>query len=516
MLNNSPTAMGWIFLFVTAVAISLGWWWQQGQFVTVPSASSQSVPCLSYSPFRRAGADPAKLDSVVSKEQITEDLKLLKPLSQCIRTYGVSKGLEHVPAAAQALNMRVRLGLWLSKDAIANEQELATALALTKKYRSSIDMLIVGNEVLLREDLKPNELATFLQRAKKDAAVPVTYADVWEFWRRHPTLAQYVDLITIHVLPYWEDEPVAAAQAVDHVFNTFYDMKRDFPNMPMWIGETGWPSLGRQREGALPSSYGQSAIIRGAIDRAAREKIDINIIEAFDQPWKRFLEGGMGAAWGMFDANGQQRIALSGPTQEDSRYWRGLVGASLGALVGWLAGALFGRLNITILASAGALIGVTMPAHIDWLMLWNRDAREWIIYASRSVLVFATTCALLWRVCRRTAGFDALKKATDILVILTLAVTCFWAWEFWVDPRYRGFPMALYWPLAILSVGTLFSKPSSPNSKWVEIPTCLLAILLLILALAMLLQETFLNTQAIITWLLWSLFAIQSIKQNSR
>ena len=33
-----------------------------------------------------------------------------------------------------------------------------------------------------------------------------------------------------------------------------------------------------------------------------REKFNVNIIEAFDQPWKRALEGTVGGHWGLFDA----------------------------------------------------------------------------------------------------------------------------------------------------------------------------------------------------------------------
>jgi exo-beta-1,3-glucanase (GH17 family) len=47
--------------------------------------------------------------------------------------------------------------------------------------------------------------------------VPVTYADVWEFWLRHPGTGHSVDYLTIHILPYWEDRPVSPERAVQHV-----------------------------------------------------------------------------------------------------------------------------------------------------------------------------------------------------------------------------------------------------------------------------------------------------------
>ena len=37
------------------------------------------------------------------------------------------------------------------------------------------------------------------------------------------------------------------------------------------------------------------------LERAKREHFRVNVIEAFDQPWKRALEGTVGGHWGLFD-----------------------------------------------------------------------------------------------------------------------------------------------------------------------------------------------------------------------
>ncbi len=47
--------------------------------------------------------------------------------------------------------------------------------------------------------------------------MPVTYADVWEFWLRNRDVAAAVDFVTIHILPYWEDFPIPARNAAAHV-----------------------------------------------------------------------------------------------------------------------------------------------------------------------------------------------------------------------------------------------------------------------------------------------------------
>src|SRR5690606_39618061 len=46
--------------------------------------------------------------------------------------------------------------------------------------------------------------------------VPVTYAEVWEFWLSNRELSDAVDFVTIHILPYWENIPIRADLAAAH------------------------------------------------------------------------------------------------------------------------------------------------------------------------------------------------------------------------------------------------------------------------------------------------------------
>jgi exo-beta-1,3-glucanase (GH17 family) len=49
--------------------------------------------------------------------QIEADLRQLRAITSCVRTYGVDHGLAAVPAIARALGMRVVLGAWINGDA---------------------------------------------------------------------------------------------------------------------------------------------------------------------------------------------------------------------------------------------------------------------------------------------------------------------------------------------------------------------------------------------------------------
>ena len=182
---------------------------------------------------------------------------------------------------------------------------MAITVALAKKYPDVIRAVIVGNEVLLRGEMSAPDLGAIIREVKAQIAQPVTYADVWEFWLRYADLQNAVDFVTIHILPYWEDFPLPASRAAAHVDAIRKKVAAAIPNKEIVIGEFGWPSHGRMREGALPSPSNQARAIEETLTLGKRENFRVNVIEAFDQPWKRALEGSTGRYWGIFDRSTQ-------------------------------------------------------------------------------------------------------------------------------------------------------------------------------------------------------------------
>src|SRR5262249_26004037 len=189
--------------------------------------------------------------------------------------------------------------VWLSSHADKNRAGVESAVALAGKYPGTIRAVVVGNEVLLRGEMSPTDLADTIRAVKARASVPVTYADVWEYWLRNPDGAAAVDFIPIHILPYWEDIPIPARDAAAHVGAIRRRLVEAFPGKEVIIGEVGWPSAGRMREGALPSPANQARVIQDVLALAQRENFRVNVIEAFDGPWKRALEGTCGGHRGL-------------------------------------------------------------------------------------------------------------------------------------------------------------------------------------------------------------------------
>src|SRR5690606_30756330 len=130
---------------------------------------------------------------------------------------------------------------------------------------------------------------------------------------------------------------------------------------PVVIGETGWPSAGRQREGAIPSRVNQARYVREFLALAERRGWQYNFIEAVDQPWKRWLEGTVGGHWGMLDTSLAPKFPLTGPIAERESFWPVLVWAGMGAALLLLLAApraVSGREHLWH-ALAGAVLGLT-------------------------------------------------------------------------------------------------------------------------------------------------------------
>lgn len=289
--------------------------WLYDQLRPVPTqAPSAPLQCISYSPFYQ-GSNPTNPHTHISATQIEQDLRQLHQQFNCIRTYSVGLGLDAVPAIAQKLGMQVYLGIWIGWLEQDNQQQIQRAIQLSQQYPNTIKALIVGNEVLLRGEQKPAAMQRYFHSIKQRTNTPISYADVWEFWRQHQALQEDVDFVTVHILPYWENDPVAIQQANQHIANVMQRLQQSF-DKPILIGETGWPSQGRQRFGAQPGVRNQAIYLQNFLQLAQQKHWQYNLIEAYDQPWKRALEGTVGGYWGIYDVDGKAKFVLGQPLAE--------------------------------------------------------------------------------------------------------------------------------------------------------------------------------------------------------
>jgi exo-beta-1,3-glucanase (GH17 family) len=454
-------------LFLISLAtIAAVWWWLATpiNLVRAPIDPNAKLQCVSYAPFRGAQT-PLVETTHITTQQIAEDLAQLAKVSDCVRTYSVENGVDQVPALAAKLGLKVIQGIWLGSNRQKNAAQIATAVQLARNYPGTITSLVVGNEVLLRGEMTVADLVANIRSVKAQVRVPVTYADVWEFWLKNREIYDAVDFVTIHILPYWEDFPIKAKFAASHVDSIRKRMAAAFPGKEILIGETGWPSQGRMREGALPSRTSQALVVSEILDTAKREGFRVNLIEAYDQPWKRQLEGTVGGYWGLFDAF--QRVVKYPPGVAVSNFpsWKlqmagGMILSAVTFIVAivtfrrrpWKPGFL-AWLTVAISATtAGCLLGIAA----DKMFYESYGIGGWLKWGAllSAAVASPVLCANALMAGRPLPTFLELlgprefrnRSALTILLGLVLAVTTIVATEtalgFVFDPRYRDFPYA--------------------------------------------------------------------------
>ena len=280
---------------------------------------------FSFSPYR--GEQTPIKHILPSVEEIDADLALLQGKTHAVRTYSMEGSLAEIPRLAAARQINVALGAWIDKDKEANEKQLAKLVEVFQQYHKNIVRVIVSNEVILRKDLTVDEAIAYVKRVKEGVWAPVSLAEPWHVWLQYPQLAKHVDFITIHLLPYWEGVP--NDKAVQYCVDRYNDIKQAFPDKPIVIGEVGWPSSGRIRQGAIASPSSEATFLRRFLDVAQKSEYTYYVMEAFDQRWKGLeLEGAAGAYWGVYDDKRQPKFEFTQPVQRIPE-WRALAAISI-------------------------------------------------------------------------------------------------------------------------------------------------------------------------------------------
>lgn len=442
-------------------------------------SQGEKLKCVSYAPYHLPDQTPFDKTARVERSQIAADLAALARITDCVRLYSIDQGLDQVPALAREAGLKVLLGAWIGYDRKQNALELERAIAIANANPDVVRALIVGNEVLLRRERSEDEMRELIRYARARARVPVTYADVWEFWMKHDSLAAEVDFVTVHILPFWEDEPVDIALALQHVAATHGKVAAHFAGREILIGETGWPSAGRQREESKPSRVNQARYIREFVHQAHARGWNYNLIEAIDQPWKRRLEGTVGGYWGMLEAGTlQAKFTLAGPVAErNSTEWP-LTGMASGAALALLL-ALTTRIDAArglralALTLVGASSGLIAVLHWEHARQAYRNLFEWAVLGGVALLAMLLPLLLArWNgstlpsaaeAWSRLSGrhslppgrqrLAALADALGLLRALLLFAAAIAALLLFADARYRDFPLWLYLiPLGVFGV----------------------------------------------------------------
>jgi len=468
------------------------WWWLATP-VTLPRApidAAAKLECVSYAPFRN-DQTPHDQALIVSPEQIAEDLRELAKVSKCIRTYSIDNGLDKVPELASRAGLKVLLGVWIGRDRAKNAHLVDIAVSLVRDHPGVVTAIIVGSEVLLRGEMIVSDLREIIRSVKPRVDVPVTYADVWEFWLRYREIGADVDFVTVHFLPYWEDFPPRAEDAAAHVDGIRKQVAAAFPGKEILIGEAGWPSHGRMRDGALASRVNQARFISEILDRARRDNFRVNLFEAYDEPWKRRWEGTVGGYWGLFDSVDRKLKYPAGEAISNYPFWKLQMACGLALCICVFGSALLtlkhrpshpGLASWIAVAISATVGGILLGVSADKMLHESYGYGGWLLqglllaagiaapllstYALMSGRALPAFLEVLGPPKGRTPFF--MTNMLGITLIVTTLVAAEIALSLVFDARWRDFPFAAltmavvpFWTLAFLNGPKSGTRPLS-------------------------------------------------------
>lgn len=503
-----------ILLTLSSIVISILFWYYLGavSILKDDSSSFSKLQCVSYAPFAK-NESPFLFDKglVISEELVRKDLQLLSKYTDCIRTYS-TVGLEMIPAIARENNLKMLMGAWVSKDEKQTKQELDTLIKLAKENQDIVKAVIVGNEVLLRGDISDVLLLKYIQQVK--AALPntkVTYADVWEFWLKHPMIKESTDFVTIHILPYWEDKPMGIKNAISHLAQVRIEVEDILKDKNILIGETGWPSEGRMREDALPSKINQALFVREFVKLAEEKNWNYNIIEAFDQPWKRVSEGAVGGFWGLFDKDREDKNVFKGDVSNFPNYKYLAFGSLLLILLFsfLLKNTEISTKKLIAFSSINTLFAILFILQVEQYNITVRTNTETIWAFLVLIVHIFVYYFLLSNIIKDKKTEDSIPisffYASAIFVIILNISLAF-------DGRYENFEIYVFIISAISFLWLYKNKIKELNfGKFEKI----LSLVLIITSIYIVINETFLNIFSNI-WLIISLIFAYILYKGSR
>lgn len=237
----------------------------------------------------------------ISEGQIRERLSIIQPYVKWIRTFSCTEGNELIPQIASELGLKTMIGVWLDDDHEHNTIELNNGIEIAKAGYA--DILAVGNEVLLRDEMPEDDLISYINRAKDGAVgVPVGYVDAYFKFATNPKVSDACDVILANCYPFWEGIP--AEHSLVYMKEMYRIATTAAKGKPVIISETGWPNIGTPERGAVPSFENAIRYFINTYQWAEKEEIDIIYFSSFDEVWKVEDEGDVGAFWGLWDKDG--------------------------------------------------------------------------------------------------------------------------------------------------------------------------------------------------------------------
>jgi len=236
----------------------------------------------------------------LSEKQISQRMDVIAPYTKWVRSFSCTEGNEFIPKVAHQKELKTMVGAWVGDDKAQNEKEISALIKLGKS--GLIDIAVVGNETLMREELTEQELIAYINRVKRALpGIPVGYVDAYYQFVERPKLVEACDVVLANCYPFWEG--CSIEQSATYLKQMYAVVQQVANGKPVIITETGWPNQGDSTKDAKPSENNAMKYFIDTANWAHQNEISLFYFSSFDESWKVHHEGDVGARWGLWDTN---------------------------------------------------------------------------------------------------------------------------------------------------------------------------------------------------------------------
>lgn len=316
------------------------------------STSQQTI--FDYGPYYSAPPDTSSPNTEVSLAQMESDFNRMESLSNypatAIRLYTTLDGLSNVftalnfdaSANPQFNNINVIPSIYLNDpnepNAISdNTNEINSLVSFiynNKSNLSRIPFVVVGNEPISQvggwyggfTDIPPGDQSLLNLIQSLEAEFPLikfTTAEEYDnqyentalegqgFDATNPTkyqtyIGNTVNVIYFNAFPYYDStfSGTNIMDAAQFVVNEYNRLKSIYPDKPVLLSETGWPSEGPSVNGIAASPQNENAFWSDLMHLSQPGNLALGVFEAFDEPYKQTPNAPAEGGFGIFNSDG--------------------------------------------------------------------------------------------------------------------------------------------------------------------------------------------------------------------
>jgi glucan 1,3-beta-glucosidase len=279
---------------------------------------------LTYSPFglgdeRLCPPWNNKGGKCLPQDQLLADLRQIGMLTKRIKLYSCTclDGTKIIMDYAIQNRLEITLGVWISGKSSEDESEFEHLQELMSQYANVgvVKSIVVGNEAVFRIGMGIEQVASAITRVRSIAngagsKALIGTADIFSIWMKQPQpgaknaegrtgadmepIVKVLDFIGLNSHPYYGRIDATKRNGADKVLSEQSRIRQYWNargyNIPVWITETGYPTVGNSNMGAAPSAAGLEAFASQMETASRQNNLPVYFFEPYDGDWKRRWE----------------------------------------------------------------------------------------------------------------------------------------------------------------------------------------------------------------------------------